>query len=41
MPSGLVPAPVEYAVLPRFGGNSFGVPITYALELLGLPPPRG
>jgi S1-C subfamily serine protease len=27
---------VEYAVLPRFGGNSFGVPITYALELLGV-----
>jgi S1-C subfamily serine protease len=25
---------VEYAVLPRFGGNSFGVPIAYALELL-------
>jgi S1-C subfamily serine protease len=25
---------VEYAVLPRFGGNSFGVPIRYALELL-------
>ena len=33
---------VEYAVLPRFGGNSFGVPIAYALELLGLSPrPRG
>ena len=29
---------VEYAVLPRFGGNSFGVPIAYALELLGLRP---
>ncbi len=26
---------VEYAVLPKFGGNSFGVPIVYALELLG------
>jgi serine protease Do len=25
---------VEYAVLPKFGGNSFGVPISYALELL-------
>ena len=25
---------VEYAVLPKFGGNSFGVPINYALELL-------
>ena len=25
---------VEYAVLPKFGGNSFGVPVTYALELL-------
>ena len=25
---------VEYAVLPKFGGNSFGVPITYALELM-------
>jgi S1-C subfamily serine protease len=25
---------VEYAVLPKFGGNSFGVPIAYALELL-------
>jgi serine protease Do len=25
---------VEYAVLPKFGGNSFGVPIRYALELL-------
>jgi len=33
---------VEYAVLPRFGGNSFGVPIAYALELMGLPrKPRG
>jgi S1-C subfamily serine protease len=25
---------VEYAVLPKFGGNSFGVPIAYAIELL-------
>jgi serine protease Do len=25
---------VEYAVLPKFGGNSFGVPISYALEML-------
>lgn len=25
---------VEYAVLPKFGGNSFGVPIAFALELL-------
>jgi S1-C subfamily serine protease len=25
---------VEYAVLPKFGGNSFGVPISYALDLL-------
>jgi len=24
---------VEYAVLPKFGGNAFGVPIRYALEL--------
>ena len=34
---------VEYAVLPKFGGNSFGVPIAYALELLrakGRPPSR-
>jgi S1-C subfamily serine protease len=30
---GLVIA-VEYAVLPKFGGNSFGVPIRYALDLL-------
>jgi S1-C subfamily serine protease len=31
---------VEYAVLPKFGGNSFGVPIAYAHELIraaGLP----
>jgi len=27
---------VEYAVLPKFGGNSFGVPVTYALQLLEL-----
>jgi S1-C subfamily serine protease len=25
---------VEYAVLPKFGGNSFGLPIHYALQLL-------
>ena len=25
---------VEYAVLPKFGGNSFGVPVTFALDLL-------
>jgi len=25
---------VEYAVLPKFGGNSFGVPIAYAHELI-------
>ena len=25
---------VEYAVLPRFGGTSFGVPISYALDLV-------
>jgi hypothetical protein len=25
---------VEYAVLQRFGGNSFGVPIGYAVELM-------
>ena len=29
---------VEYAILEKFGGNSFGVPIRYALELLR--PPR-
>jgi S1-C subfamily serine protease len=28
---------VEYAVLPKFGGTSFGVPITYALDLLRAP----
>jgi S1-C subfamily serine protease len=33
---------VEYAVLPKFGGNSFGVPIAYALQLLAPSPrPRG
>lgn len=34
---------VEYAVLPKFGGNSFGVPISYALDLMrsaGRPPTR-
>jgi hypothetical protein len=30
---------VEYAVLAKFRGNSFGVPIVFALELL--PPMRG
>ncbi len=25
---------VEYAVLSKFGGNSFGVPINYALDLM-------
>jgi len=25
---------VEYAVLSKFGGNSFGVPVSYAFELL-------
>ena len=25
---------VEYAVLPKFGGNSFGIPIRYAIDLL-------
>jgi len=29
---------VEYALLPRFGGNSFGVPIAYALELIASSP---
>jgi serine protease Do len=28
---------VEYAVLPKFGGTSFGVPIAYALDLLRAP----
>jgi len=27
---------VEYAVLPKFGGNSFGVPVGYALDLVAL-----
>jgi serine protease Do len=31
---------VEYAVLPKFGGNSFGVPISYALLLLRQPAPK-
>jgi serine protease Do len=31
---------VEYAVLQKFGGNSFGVPINYALKLLEAPPTR-
>jgi len=30
---------VEYAVLPKFGGNSFGVPVNYVLDLL--EPRRG
>ncbi len=34
--AGLVIA-VEYAVLSKFGGNSFGVPISYARELLRAP----
>jgi hypothetical protein len=28
---------VEYAMLPQFAGNSYGVPIRYALELIGGP----
>ncbi len=28
---------VEYAVLPQFAGNSYGVPVRYALELLKRP----
>jgi len=28
---------VEYAMLPRFGGNAFGVPMRYAIELLRPP----
>jgi serine protease Do len=32
---------VEYAVLSRFGGNSFGVPIAYAVDLLGTKGARG
>ncbi len=31
---------VEYAVLSKFGGNSFGVPIGYALDLMKPPKPR-
>jgi S1-C subfamily serine protease len=31
--AGLVVA-VEYAVLPKFGGNAFGVPIRYAIQLM-------
>jgi S1-C subfamily serine protease len=31
---------VEYAVLTRFEGSSFGVPIAYALELLKPPPKK-
>jgi serine protease Do len=30
---------VEYAMLPQFAGNSYGVPIRYALELIGGPKP--
>ena len=30
---------VEYAVLSKFGGNSFGVPVHYALDLLTPPAP--
>lgn len=32
---------VEYAVLSRFGGNSFGVPVAYALELMAAAGARG
>jgi S1-C subfamily serine protease len=32
---------VEYAVLTKFRGNSFGVPIAYALELLAAPKRKG
>jgi pSer/pThr/pTyr-binding forkhead associated (FHA) protein len=32
---------VEYAVLPRFGGNAFGVPIRHALALLKEPKKPG
>jgi len=32
---------VEYAVLQKFGGNSFGIPIAYARELLSEKRPRG
>ena len=31
---------VEYAVLQRFGGNAFGVPMRYAVELLRPPTPK-
>jgi len=31
---------VEYAVLQKFGGNSFGIPIAYARELLAQARPR-
>jgi S1-C subfamily serine protease len=31
---------VEYAVLQKFGGNSFGIPIAYARELLADGRPR-
>ncbi len=31
---------VEYAVLSKFGGNSFGVPVSYVFELLRPAPPR-
>lgn len=31
---------VEYAVLQKFGGNSFGVPINYAIKLLAAPPAK-
>jgi len=37
--SGVVIA-VEYAVLSKFGGNSFGVPIDYAFELLKTKPAK-
>jgi S1-C subfamily serine protease len=32
---------VEYAVLAKFRGNSFGVPISFALELLSPPRRKG
>jgi S1-C subfamily serine protease len=31
---------VEYAVLSKFGGNSFGVPVSYVFELLRPVPPK-
>jgi S1-C subfamily serine protease len=31
---------IEYAVLQKFGGNSFGVPVDYALKLLAAPSSR-